>query len=459
MSDIKRVSFIAVGLLVLLRLAIGWQFLYEGLWKYESMTSASPWTARGYLVNAEGPLRNHFRSMVGDFPEGNDPDDLLWLDAERVIRAWDEWAARFQAHYHLSAAQQEQLQRLLRGPDQWSYPLPEIPPEVAAKLEKLQQLRQQRPQEPLPDIRYEGGQLILSGSTPLTPDEVQQLYSWVQATITDRLENGEVKPTLAEADADGNPVLDPEGNPVRMEEGPQKEFAKRVRAMELSSQSEIGFRQKLLASLRGDPERAGVYKPSSGGLTMGAPPAGEPTTELLNYGEIAKYKDELATYERLRAKATMPHEFEHLGRLKSKLGSLRASVVGPVKALDAALKEQARNLLTPQQVQIGPLPVEPTPLNQASRQAMWGLLILGSLLIVGLGTRLAALAGAFMLLNFYLVVPPWPGVPEPPGTTEHSYIVNKNMIELIALLGIAALPTGSWFGLDGVLRWVFRGRK
>ena len=87
------------------------------------------------------------------------------------------------------------------------------------------------------------------------------------------------------------------------------------------------------------------------------------------------------------------------------------------------------------------------------------LILIGGLLIVGLGTRLAAVAGAVLLLNFYLVVPPWPGVPESPGTTEHAYLVNKNLIEAIALLGIAALPTGSWFGLDGVCRWLFGGRS
>jgi hypothetical protein len=49
----------------------------------------------------------------------------------------------------------------------------------------------------------------------------------------------------------------------------------------------------------------------------------------------------------------------------------------------------------------------------------------------------------------------------PPEATgpEHSYIVNKNLIEAVALLGIAMLPTGSWFGLDGVIRYIFRRGK
>jgi len=50
-------------------------------------------------------------------------------------------------------------------------------------------------------------------------------------------------------------------------------------------------------------------------------------------------------------------------------------------------------------------------------------------------------------------VPPWPGVEELIETAgpEHSFIVNKNLIEVIALLAIASLPTGQWFGLDRLL--------
>ncbi len=76
------------------------------------------------------------------------------------------------------------------------------------------------------------------------------------------------------------------------------------------------------------------------------------------------------------------------------------------------------------------------------------LTVLGLLLIAGLATRAAAIAGAGMLLSFYLVWPPWPGVAEAPGVTEHAFIVNKNLIEVVALLALAALPSGQWFGLD-----------
>ena len=83
---------------------------------------------------------------------------------------------------------------------------------------------------------------------------------------------------------------------------------------------------------------------------------------------------------------------------------------------------------------------------------MWSLTIIGLLLIAGLATPIAALAGAGLLMMFYLVIPPWTGVPEAPGP-EHSWVVNKNFIEALALLSIMFLPTGRWFGLDALLNW------
>ena len=62
--------------------------------------------------------------------------------------------------------------------------------------------------------------------------------------------------------------------------------------------------------------------------------------------------------------------------------------------------------------------------------------------------------GAGMLMSFYLVWPPFPGVIDPPGSTEHALFINKNFIEAVALLAIASLPTGQWFGLD---RWIWLG--
>src|SRR5438034_11432069 len=57
--------------LVLLRLAIGWHFLIEGVEKIESVRlglteTSRPWTSEGYVREASGPLVGLFRRQFGD---------------------------------------------------------------------------------------------------------------------------------------------------------------------------------------------------------------------------------------------------------------------------------------------------------------------------------------------------------------------------------------------------------
>ena len=56
--------------LVLLRLAIGWHFLFEGLEKINSVNlgpteSNRPWTSKPYLRESTGPLADFFRRCPG----------------------------------------------------------------------------------------------------------------------------------------------------------------------------------------------------------------------------------------------------------------------------------------------------------------------------------------------------------------------------------------------------------
>ena len=55
-----------------------------------------------------------------------------------------------------------------------------------------------------------------------------------------------------------------------------------------------------------------------------------------------------------------------------------------------------------------------TLLQDNSREALF----LGGLLIAGLFTRLASLAGGGLLMMFYLAIPPLPGTPPEAGVLE-----------------------------------------
>ena len=74
------------------------------------------------------------------------------------------------------------------------------------------------------------------------------------------------------------------------------------------------------------------------------------------------------------------------------------------------------------------------------------LTTVGLLLILGLYTRLSSIGGIGLLLLYYLSHPAFPGLPQ--GPTEGSYwLINKNLIEMIALFVLYHFPTSHIFGL------------
>ena len=78
----------------------------------------------------------------------------------------------------------------------------------------------------------------------------------------------------------------------------------------------------------------------------------------------------------------------------------------------------------------------------------WGLIAIGLGLILGLFTRWAAIAGAALLLVYYLNNPPLIGLTYNLPSEGNYLIVSKTLIEAAALLVLAVFPTGSAFGLD-----------
>ena len=94
---------------------------------------------------------------------------------------------------------------------------------------------------------------------------------------------------------------------------------------------------------------------------------------------------------------------------------------------------------------------QPQLLDKANLITMYGLTIVGVLLMLGLFTRLAAIGGIGFVLLFYLCNPPFVGyfysIP-----SEGSYlIVNKNLVEVGALAVIALTRSGLFAGLDRIV--------
>lgn len=200
----------------------------------------------------------------------------------------------------------------------------------------------------------------------------------------------------------------------------------------------LSAKERVQAHLMGNPENAGTI---DGRIS-----------------ELDLYRQMVDRYEQKLTKADVSFEFDHLSKVWSDTRSKATEVAGPVKAIEAEVRADAQQLLTVEQLQRGPMPEPWTALRIVDYMTIAGLTILGALLMLGLMTRFAALSAAFMVFGFYMAMPPWPGVPEAVGP-EHSFIINKNMIEVLALLALACMPSGQWFGLDAIAGRIFRRKS
>ncbi len=415
MNDPKKCCCLAVCLIIALRLSIGWQFLYEGLWKFRTLGTPTPWSAEGYLKNAQGPFRNLFRNMTGD------PDDLSWLEYDEVQKEWavekkwNDWADRFEKFYDLDDSQKKRLTARLDGVTDFRADLAALPKGVSI------------PKELSRIVKFDGTakRLICDGKQRMLAREREALLA------------------LAKLDKDSS---DEWQKSVKAYHDAVQNLFKRA-----TDPNSMSAKERLKATMFGS---NAATDPSVSERTFAL--FGDPPRDAKVYRQkLTEYEADLA---KSKKQAAMLFPREHLQKKWNEIQQLRGKLVGPVKAIESDLKTDANKILEPDQLARGPLRLPTTKVDRINKQTMWSLTILGILLLIGCCTRVAAVGGAMMLTMFYLPMPPWPGVPEAPGP-EHSFIVNKNFIEIVALLAIAALPTGQWFGLDRLCSRVWCCRK
>ena len=95
----------------------------------------------------------------------------------------------------------------------------------------------------------------------------------------------------------------------------------------------------------------------------------------------------------------------------------------------------------------------PQMLKLGDTITVWGLMIIGLLLMFGLFTRTAALAGFGLVFLFYLAAPPLPMQGFTVATSQGMELyIDKTAIEAMALLVVLSFPTGQMAGLDIFVR-------
>lgn len=81
----------------------------------------------------------------------------------------------------------------------------------------------------------------------------------------------------------------------------------------------------------------------------------------------------------------------------------------------------------------------------------WGITLIGVALLLGVGVRPAAWAGAALMIIYYFPHYVFPTVP-------HGFIVDDHIIYAVAFILIALLPLAQQSGLGNIVRRTFLGR-
>ena len=95
---------------------------------------------------------------------------------------------------------------------------------------------------------------------------------------------------------------------------------------------------------------------------------------------------------------------------------------------------------------------------------IWGLILIGTGLILGIFTRFSTICGITLLFFYYLSHPPFLGL-EYIIPQEGNYLfINKTLIEILALAALYVFPTGHIIGLDRIILklkvyYIYKGHK
>ena len=146
-----------------------------------------------------------------------------------------------------------------------------------------------------------------------------------------------------------------------------------------------------------------------------------------------------------------------------------AKWIKDIEAQETAFKNSLYDLLDEDQKALGQVAKSWNPflwerMEQINFGVTYGLTAIGLCLMLGFCTPLAALGGAAFMCFVVMTQPAFPGIyPPDPPVAGHAMLVNKDFIEMLALLAVAAVSAGRWGGVDFFLyRWIvnpFLARK
>ena len=488
-----RLICCAIVMIVLLRVGIGWHFLYEGIYKFEPNSGFS---SEGFLGIAKGPTAELYYWMLTDLDGtqrlnmGKVPSGKTNADGTPVLvdgvpelvptfivydDAWREFFGNYlvQNSPHVQTKDVEALVNKMTAKElaQWvvhNVPFSKVD---ATDIETMTQAQ-------LDEIRrIQFGMAVPAGmpvafanrvpfavgaeAEKIVDANVTRLAMWLEQNVPlVRAEAGEI---AKEAGGKLTEVLvqdlsNDEEEATRIDDMNVALLAAWVEQAKIVVNGKRIFTQ-YLDSLRGE---AADGEEEVAALIASLERFQHTRRTIRN---TSSFEQERRWRQMMGYRAEAGYwirKFDTMGdNLQSDLGRL----VDPLLAGQRGeiITAPERELIPPNflgiQYTIPPNPYVQTRMQAMDYAVMFGLSAIGLCLILGFCTRLACLGGAAFLVNVVLTTWPVPGVyPEIPSMVGHFMFVSKDVVELLALLVLALVPAGRWGGLDYFI-WHYGGKQ
>lgn len=396
-----------VFFLLALRLAIGWHFLFEGLYKVNSHlvgpTDANPRTfsSKPYFDVAPGPIGAQMRKTFAD-PEA-------------------EIAAKVKAPKDIPAAEFAKLTVEQQAA--------ECPKAVADLFDALD-----TEAKATAKAAAEGDQKAATAAESKAVKDATDAEAKSTAAAKTDADKAKAKETADKARAKAKDDAD------KVRAAAQKRIdGNDAVANDLKTAAKAAYARWVF----GVDARPASVKFISGDLNLGGPQR----IEHLEWSRrVAKDAEERASFG--LGKGTTDQK---------RVAELRTGV----QAAETDLARDANTFIDELRKDLGYKPAadvkpEPSRGQRMDKFTMWFLVVVGAMLMGGLFTRLACVMAAGFLVMTYLAHPAFPWYPLPPNTEGNPVFINKNVIEALALLTLAMYPTGRWLGLDALVLRPFK---
>ena len=471
-----------MALLVVLRLALGCHFLYEGVWKI----THPEFSADGYLTMAKGPFAWIFHAMVYDM------DGRERLAIEPCIRVDDAWEAEQMGESDSRAddlritwqrLQRNAVTRYERGlNDKYTKKLKQgekLSPEQKREIEQKVAAFRRAAELALWDA-LDGLEGFAHSSEPEvlaffadadrpTEGEVPEVVKGWYVRLSE-IESGyldALSGLIAEHTGGKKPGL--RGAVSQIDEGVKLEQILRgglfrsLGGVELFRVDECIDGAAYIDTLKDlkstveedydltDRERHAVAKACREYCDSVRLYLTETQEEIEAHFGSARRLAERRRSRSNEAEHSKRRMWEEKQKLQAEvngwLGELDTMRDDYVAALREVLNEGVNLPDSEQEVRAVSLPL--TRMDLIDFSVTFGLTAIGLCLLLGLFTRPAAIGGAVFMLFVILTQPAWPTIyPPAPPVVGHALLINKDFIEMLALCLLATTAAGRWAGLD-----------